>query len=124
MKGDKKTAAVDFDGTIVKYNGWQNKWQVGGMKGDEHTRKQLQRLKDAGFVVIIYTCRPQSSRVRRILENHDIPYDHINENPHEPDGVADCKIHADWYIDDKCPSFQGLEHAVDLILAEDGGKDD
>jgi len=117
---EENVVAVDFDGTIVEFDEW-NDGEAGDLLEEENPRKNLQRLVDAGFVVIIYTCRGEEylEPVYETLEKHDIPYHFVNENPYQEDTIADIKMHADWYIDDRAPTFKGLEHAVNLILGEE-----
>lgn len=117
----KKIVAVDFDGTLVDYNGWNGHHHIGDLKEDENPRHNLQRLREEGMVIMIYTCRGKTEPVREFLEENDIPFDHINENPYQPEGVADCKLFAWRYIDDRNANFEGLAAAVDSIL---GGDDD
>ncbi len=97
MKKRRKKITVDFDGTITD----DVFPDVGNPK--DGVIEALQRLSEAGFEIIIHTCRTgsyfkgmldedQFDRVRDYLEYYDIPFDQI--------WVPDKPI-ASAYIDDK-----------------------
>jgi len=99
-----KTIAIDLDGTILEYNGWKgHSWFGRPIRG---VREALKKLKEAGFVIIIWTTRPNRSDVARTLKIHGIPFDYINENPYQPPDTSN-KIYADYYIDDRAIEFDG-----------------
>lgn len=100
----KKVLAVDLDGTLLQYDGW---------KGDAHygapnpgMRAVLQRVKDAGWTIVIWTTRGSKAAIRSHLTKHDIPFDHINKNPGGPPSASP-KIFADVYLDDRAVRFEG-----------------
>lgn len=101
-KKHPKTIAVDLDGTLASYDGWQGEAHFGELRPG--AREALQRFKEKGYLVIIYTCRGNKKAVREWLEKNDVHFDHINENPHQPPGVSKNKMSADVYIDDKAIS--------------------
>lgn len=97
-------AAVDLDGTILSYDGW---------KGPSHFGKplpgiidELGKLKQAGWAIVIWTCRASDYALRAHLEKHQVPYDYINKHPWQPTGTSH-KIYADVYIDDRALRFEG-----------------
>ena len=98
---DKKTRSicVDFDGVIadasVPYP------DIGNLV--EGAEKGLQWLHNQGWEIIIFTCREEDDKLRDFLEEHDIPYDHINTQP----GRDHPKPFADVYLDDKAIQFEG-----------------
>jgi hypothetical protein len=98
-KQHPKTIAVDLDGTLAAYDGWKGEDHFGDVRPG--AREALQRFKEKGYLVIIYTCRGNKKLVRAWLEKNNVPFDHINENPHQPPGVSKNKMSADVYIDDK-----------------------
>jgi len=115
---EEKVVAIDFDGVIVEYEEWKGKDHVGDVRWDDGPRRNLERLKEAGLAVMIYTCRPHHEPIVDLLSEHDIPYDWINSNPTQPEGVSEHKLFANWYIDDRFPTFESLTDSVDIILDE------
>jgi 8-oxo-dGTP pyrophosphatase MutT (NUDIX family) len=92
------TAAIDLDGTICEYDGWKGEEHFGELR--EGVVEGLQRLKDRGWLIIIFTTRGNTGLVEAFLQENDIPYDHVNENPHQPAGTSG-KVIADVYVDDR-----------------------
>jgi arginine repressor len=90
--------AVDLDGTILEYDGWKGEDHFG--KPRVGARKGLRELQRTGNLVVIHTCRGNTQAVKDVLHEHDLPYDYVNENPHQPPGTSD-KIQAEVYIDDR-----------------------
>lgn len=97
-KNHSKTVAVDLDGTLATYEGWQGEEHFGRLRPG--ARETLQRLRDQGYQIIIWTTRGNVKLVAEWLDSHDLPYDHINENPDQPEGSSE-KVIADLYIDDR-----------------------
>lgn len=98
------TIAVDLDGTLAK---------PGPFKGPDHfylprrgAAKFMKGLKAKGHRVIINTCRGDKESIEEWLNEHGIPYDHVNDNPDQPDGTSD-KIVADAYVDDRAVHADG-----------------
>ena len=92
------TVAVDLDGTIAKpYEKFDPDVIEAPRPG---AKEQLQKFKDLGYRVIIFTVRGKKKRIRDYLEEHELPYDYINENPDQP-ADASGKVMADLYIDDR-----------------------
>lgn len=116
----KKVVAVDFDGVIVEYNGWNGHEHVDKVIKEHKPRKWLSLLKKHDFVVIIYTCRSLLIPVCDCLSDNDIPYDYINANPFQPETVSEHKILADYYIDDRFPNFVSLPNSVKKIFKIEG----
>lgn len=98
--------AIDFDGVIAETNNNYMKGTPnvpGKLVKDANT--YIQKLKDDGHKIIIWTCRGGYNLylAEQFLEDHNIPYDRINDNI---DGFYDRfkhntrKVHADVYIDD------------------------
>lgn len=102
-KSRPMVVAVDVDGTLCEYrDGGPAKLgpPVDGMI------EQLEALKAAGWVIVIWTVRPDSPELREQLDSYGVPYDYVNENPHGPPGGSN-KIYADVYLDDKAMRFSG-----------------
>lgn len=95
-----KIIAVDFDGTLCdrKYP------EIGAPHND--VISIVKKLKAAGNVLILYTCRRDEYLTAAIdwCAAHGITFDYINENAPqiiEQYGSDTRKISADLYIDDK-----------------------
>lgn len=99
--------AVDFDGTIAHYDGWQGP----GIFGDPIAgcKEALEDLKQRGYRIVVFTTRGVDLEdVRRYLVGHDIPFDEVNENcSGTPDNLSHRKVIADVYIDDRAMHFDG-----------------
>lgn len=98
-----RTVAIDLDNTILKYKGWKGSSHF--LEPKEGAREAIKKLKDMGFTIIIWTCRSNEDEVARALQDYDIPFDHINENPYGPPNTSN-KIYADYYIDDRAIEFK------------------
>lgn len=118
------TIAVDLDGTLAEKEEPFDPETIGAPieKAIEYVRK----FKDAGARIIIFTVRGDTQLVTNWLEEHDVPFDHINENPDQPEDSSG-KVIADVYWDDR--AFNAKEpdehgpHILGLINEEEGGVD-
>ena len=99
---DNPIIAVDFDNTIVD-------WVDSECILKRGAQQAMQRLKDDGCTIVIYTCRIGIAKennnvdsvvaeIRRILDEFEIPYDSIH---------LGTKVVADAYIDDRGIAFRG-----------------
>lgn len=93
--------AVDFDGTVVDHEFPR----IGALKPG--AREALMAFRKAGHKIIIWTCRhgQHEKDVRTFLNDHDIPFDTIN-NPIMGADLGTRKVYADLYIDDKGIRFE------------------
>jgi len=110
---------VDFDGTLAHYDHYDPPEHIGGIIEENEPRKNLEKLKERGHIVIIWTCRYDTGPVKDFLEKNDIPFDHINENPYQSIAVSEAKMRADHYIDNRNACYEGLSEAVHRILEKD-----
>lgn len=106
MSEHKKTICIDFDGVIHDYSkGWRGidvyDRPIAGAK------EGLLALRNAGWVIIIYTTRNDTPKLREFLESNELVFDYINVNPYQPMGSDKGKILADVYLDDKGITFDG-----------------
>lgn len=100
--------AVDFDGVIHNYKGWQGKPTINEPLDYHAMFKELTLLREHGWKVVIWTNRMDIQAVRDFLNDYSIPFDAVNENPWSTDDVKySRKIAADVYIDDKALQFKG-----------------
>lgn len=92
------TVAVDLDSTLAKpYEIFDPKVIPPPRSG---ARKWMRKLKALGIRIIIFTVRGDNELTARWLKRHKIPFDHINENPDQPEGGSG-KVIADVYLDDR-----------------------
>lgn len=101
MKDRPKIVAVDLDGTIFDSKSCHD---LG--KPIPGIREKLQKFKDRGWVIVIWTVRAKSKEVIDHLNQHEIPFDHFNESPWQPKDSS-AKVKADVYLDDRAVSFSG-----------------
>ena len=111
-----KYVAIDLDNTIAKYDGWRGLDHIG--EPIEGVREQIDRLVEAGFKIIIHTCRHLKSLevINDYLHFNGIAYHYVNYNPEQPDTAGGLKVFADWYIDDRTPTFVSVEDSVNKIF--------
>jgi hypothetical protein len=93
-----KTAAIDLDGTILEYDGWHGEDNFGKVRPG--CVEALSELKRQGWRIIIFTTRGNTEKVAQYLEANGVPFDHVNENPDQPEGSSG-KVIADVYVDDR-----------------------
>lgn len=106
--------AFDFDGVIARYEGFQGK-EVANEPLPEVV-KTIRALKGLGHTIIIHSTRGDHF-LRTYLEMHDVPYDHINENPNKM-GDNPKKPIAYVYVDDRAVCYRGqkAEELIEEIL--------
>lgn len=99
----KKSLAVDLDGTLLKYDKFRG-WNHFG-EPNEGMVELLQKIKDAGWNIIIWTVRKETEEMKEHLAKYNIPYDYINWQPWPKDGSR--KISFDVCLDDRNIRFEG-----------------
>lgn len=121
------TFAVDFDNTLITSKG------NGEYEPIEGAAEAMQRLKDRGCRIVIYSCRPGIARKERMLDQevsfmrdilsfYKIPFDEI---------FIGEKLVADFYIDDRAIPFRGdwrktiinVEANIDLLASQEEDDD-
>ena len=106
MKKKVKTICIDFDGVLSDYSeGYQGKDVFGDMIKGADSATQI--LKEKGWTVIVYTTRPVTKALKKWLDDNNISYDYINENPDQPEESKGSKLMADIYLDDRAMRFDG-----------------
>lgn len=100
-----KILALDLDGTVLNYNGSFEPGEFGeAIRG---MIEELEKLRTAGWKIVIWSCRSDSPEMREHLKQQGIPFDYINEHPwNGPDNPR--KIHADVYLDERNVPFSGI----------------
>jgi len=106
--------ALDLDGTVLSYDGNFDIKKFGQVvKG---MVEELTKLKDAGWAIVIWTCRPDSEDLRNHLNEQGIPFDYVNGHPWA--GNNSPKLFADVYVDDNCLRFDGVSDGLsDCIMS-------
>jgi len=110
-----QTACIDFDGVIATYDGWKGPDILG--EPIAGVAEGIQRLKDNNWMIIIFTTRLASDKLRTYLNDNKIPFDYINENPEQYPNTNNGKPAAHVYIDDRAITFNGnWVETVDTVL--------
>lgn len=121
----KPSVVVDLDGTIAR----EDSDDLVANEPQPGVQEALRRLRDAGFEVVVFTCRtnlngtprqgPEDDldEIKAWLDHHEVPYDRIDLGYEgKPFGVA--------YVDNKAVHYDGgvgdWEKVVDLIMARNG----
>lgn len=93
--------AIDLDGTLLEYAKPPNFGKpIIGMV------EELNKLRAAGWLISIWTCRQDSPELRAHLDMYHVSYDYVNEGNWKPVDNSN-KIQAEIYLDDKGISFDG-----------------
>jgi hypothetical protein len=100
-----KYVCIDLDGTIAHYQDWQGDAFFG--EPVHGVQEALANLQKAGWKIIVFTTRANITLIRQYLEQHNIPFDYINENPEQPENAVGGKLYADAYVDDRGIQFNG-----------------
>tara|TARA_B100000161_G_C33524417_1_gene402797 strand:+ start:188 stop:1225 length:1038 start_codon:yes stop_codon:yes gene_type:complete len=105
-----KRVAIDFDGTLVEdskniFEAFENNVILKAIEGAADTTTYL---KEQGFEILIFTCRPDYHRkyMENILNTNDIVYDYI---------LFYTKPRVDLYIDNKGFRFEDWSTTKDWI---------
>jgi ribonucleotide monophosphatase NagD (HAD superfamily) len=104
----RRTLVVDLDGTIAH----EEHEELKANEPMEGVREALQRLSDAGYEIVIFTCRMnrkdrppyvmalQKAAIEDWLKSHQIPFDRIDEG-------YEGKPRGDFIIDNKALQYNG-----------------
>ncbi len=91
----KKTVAVDFDGVLNLYNGWQGEDELFQPR---ENAQQFLALLAADYEVIIHSTR-SPTKIRRWLDEHGLAGYVADVTSVKPPAVA--------YVDDRAVRFEG-----------------
>lgn len=103
--------AVDFDDTIVDYDGFEyNKF------GEplEGAVEAIKELKNRGYLVMLYTCRQDTPELRDYLDKNGFEFDAINSTEYNPPHSSD-KPAAFRFIDDRNIKFTNWNEVLNQI---------
>jgi len=103
----QKTICVDLDGVLAKYDGWKGPENIGELK--KGAKEGMEKIRDEGWLIVIWTTRERIDLVEEWLEKNNIPYDYINKNPEAPPHSQ--KAIADVYLDDRAIRFENWSQA-------------
>ena len=119
-KNKSKIIAVDFDGTLCKFD-----FPNIGKQSKEHKEllEILIDLRKKGHKLILWTNRgdnkkyPVLSQAVKWCSDKGLEFDAINENLKTQKKISGYspKIMADLYIDDKCLEFGNLKSQINTI---------
>lgn len=107
------TVAVDLDGTLAEAEVPFDPKSIG--KPRPRAKHWLDALAAAGARVIVFTVRGDAGLVKAWLDKHDMPYDHVNENPDQPPDSSG-KVFAHAYWDDRAHNGADLDEHGPRIL--------
>ena len=99
---DRIIICFDFDGVIAEYSGWKG----ADVFGDPipYTVNLMRKLKKDGYMVLIWTTRQVTPGILEYLKKHEIPFDSINDNSHNPPNTS-AKPIFDVFVDDRALNF-------------------
>jgi len=101
----QKIICIDLDGTLAHYGEWKGESYFGdAIKG---AKEALQKLKEKNWLIIIFTTRTDKEKIKNFLNDNELEFDYINENPHQPENAIGGKPYADVYVDDRAIQFNG-----------------
>jgi len=102
------TVAFDLDGVIGEYHGFVGKDRLG--PPNPEVVSAIRALRARGHTIIIYSTHG-SDVLRVYCEEHQVPFDFINENPLREGGNKGKPV-ANVYVDDKAYRYEGQDAAV------------
>lgn len=109
--GRPKNFAVDYDGTLNRAGFYKND-STELHRLDKDIIEFMRLVKEEGHNITVWTCRSgfHIEKMRRVLDENEVPYDYINEYP--PFDTGSPKIVADFYIDDRGVNAALLKNAI------------
>lgn len=119
------TICVDLDGTLAEQEKPFNKKTIGPAR--DRAVHWVRLFHEKGARIIIFTVRGDTELVKGWLEENDVPFDYINENPDQPPDSSG-KVYADVYWDDRAFNAEEPdEHGPAIlrrVVAHHGGEED
>jgi|SRR5438128_1022971 len=102
MADKQRVIAVDFDGVIAEYQGWEGIGTLGSPRQD--VIDALKVLREEGWKIVVYSCRA-STEITPYLLQHAVPFDEVNQNSSRLCGGP--KPAATVYWDDRALCYSG-----------------
>lgn len=102
VNSKQPTIAVDFDGVIADYEGWEGEGCLGNHRKD--VVEALTQLREEGWRIIIYSCRA-AMEIGAYLVANGVPFDEINVNSAR--ATKGPKPSATVYWDDRAVRYSG-----------------
>lgn len=99
------TVAFDLDGVIGEYHGFIGKDHLGPPNAE--VVAAMRALSARGHTIIVHSTH-ESALLQSYCEEHQIPFDYINENPERAGGNKGKPI-ANVYVDDKAYRYTGQD---------------
>ena len=104
-KHDRVIIAYDVDDTVRPY-------YSGSCEKVKSVLRAAAQYLNCYFIV--YTCNPNTDKIKKFLDNEELPYDSINENaPFAP--KVNGKLFYNIFLDDKAGLREAVERLEDLI---------
>lgn len=99
----KKTVAVDLDATLCFYETFKGPFKIGDPL--DGAKEFLQALRDEGYRIVIFSCRPKSETLRKAVESHlnkhGLVFDKVFIDGYKPSAIA--------FVDDRAVSCKPQE---------------
>jgi hydroxymethylpyrimidine pyrophosphatase-like HAD family hydrolase len=102
MDSKRPTIAVDFDGVIADYDGWEGQGSLGQPRKD--VLEALTQLREEGWKIVVYSCRAATD-IDAYLVANGVPFDEINANSSR--ATKGPKPSASVYWDDRAVRYSG-----------------
>lgn len=96
----RKTAVIDFDGTLSEYHGWKGPALEDMGPPIPNALDAVRELKEWGWRVVVFTTRGDTDIVCEWLKMYKFPYDSVNTHDHNPSGCSHKPI-GEVYFDDR-----------------------
>jgi hypothetical protein len=104
-KDYKPVICIDFDGVCTNYKEFKGENVFDDPK--EGAADAIRKLRNMGFVVILYTCREDNQHLRKYLAENGFEFDGVNTTEFNPGDANTPKPAAEYYIDDHNLEFKG-----------------
>lgn len=114
------TVAIDFNETLVEDHPQGHKARLEEVELRKGAAEAVQKIKDKGVRIIIWTVRDDVEDVSDWLDERDVPHDYVNYSPDQ--STTSPKVEADVYVDDKAVNARRPWNEI-LEILEDKLKD-